>query len=294
MIYAWIKEHTDQFPIVAMTRVLGVCRSGYYSWRNRKPSKQSIRREKIARDVREIHAKSREIYGSTKVSRELRNCPERESACRATVYNVMKDLDLKSRVARKFKPTTTVSDPSKKPAPNLLNQEFTADRPDQKWVSDITYLKTEQGWVYLAVVLDLFSRKVVGWEISKNLDTGLIMRALNKAIKSREPARYQLIHHSDRGCQYTSDRFRKRLKNLGITCSMSRVGCCYDNAVMERFFWSLKKEWTNHCSFQDMADVRGNVFWYIEAFYNTERIHQTLDYRTPAEVEAQYHLAAAI
>jgi len=154
-------------------------------------------------------------------------------------------------------------------------------------VVDITYLPTAHGWVYLAVVLDLFGRKVVGWSIGNSLATGLVSDALRRAIENRRPDGKKLLHHSDRGCQYTSDAYQKTLRTLGIECSMSRRGNCYDNAVMERFFWSLKHEWTKHESFENLEEARLSVFKYIETFYNRERIHQTLDYKTPDQYEAE-------
>ena len=200
----------------------------------------------------------------------------------------MHELGLKSRVSRKFKPTTTVVDPTKRPAENILNQDFSADAPNRKWVTDITYLPTQRGWVYLAVVLDLFSRKVVGWSIGENLATPLVSAALKSAIESRRPETRRLLHHSDRGSQYSSDLYRTTLRTLGITCSMSRTACCYDNAAMERFFWSLKHEWTKHEEYADLQEARLSVFRYIETFYNSERLHQTLNYHSPDQFESNY------
>jgi len=216
-----------------------------------------------------------------------------ETACRNTVARAMREMGLKSKVSKRFKPATTVADPKRQPAPNVLNQDFTADAPNRKWVADITYLSTRSGWVYLAVVLDLFSRKVVGWSLSDSLTTPLVSSAMRKAIASRQPVRGELLLHSDRGCQYTSGDFQKILSTLEIECSMSRAGCCYDNAVMERFFWSLKHEWTNHERFENLEEARMSVFEYIETFYNTERIHQSLNYRTPEEFERIYAASLA-
>ena len=199
----------------------------------------------------------------------------------------------KSRVSKRFKPTTTQADPTKQPAPNTLDRDFTADAPNRKWVTDITYLATTAGWVYLAVVVDLFSRKAVGWSIGASLATELVSSALRQAIERRRPDCRGLLHHSDRGCQYTSDAYQQTLKRLGIECSMSRRGCCYDNAVMERFFWSLKHEWTNHERFANLEEARLSVFRYIETFYNSQRIHETLDYLTPDAYEAENAPAVA-
>lgn len=197
----------------------------------------------------------------------------------------MKEMGLKSRIYRRFKPATTVADPSQQPAPNLLNQEFQAASPNQKRVADITYLPTSSGWVYLAVVLDLFSRKVVGWSMSNGLATEVITDAMRKAIQDRKPSAGTLLHHSDRGCQHTSESFQDLLRTFQITCSMSRTGCCYDNAVAERFFWSLKHQWTKFESYEDLDDAKMSVFKYNETFYNPVRLHQTLENLSPYQFE---------
>src|SRR5690606_37866829 len=242
-----------------------------------------------AASVQQVHAESHGIYGSLKIARELQERHELETACRNTVASAMRKLGLKSKVTKRFRPpTTTQADPTKRPAPNTLEQKFTADAPNRKWVTDITYLETAAGWVYLAVVLDLFSRKVVGWALRDSLETELVSAALRTAVEARRPAGRGLLHHSDRGCQYTSEAYQRTLRSLGIACSMSRTGNCYDNAVMERFFWSLKHEWTNHQRYADLNAARLSVFKYIETFYNTERRHQTLDYKTPNQYEAEY------
>ncbi|MEZ6073142.1 MAG: IS3 family transposase [Pirellulales bacterium] len=220
--------------------------------------------------------------GPRRLPRRLEEHEELENACRNTVAKAMKDLGLKSRVSKAFTPTTTKADPSERPAANVLDRDFTAERPNQKWVTDITYLPTLAGWVYLAASVDLFSRKVVGWAMSDSLATPLVSTALRRAIESRRPHPGELLHHSDRGCQYTSDDYRKTLKTLGIECSMSRTGNCYDNAVAERFFWSLKHEWTKHETYADLNSARLSVFKYIDVFYNRQRLHQSLGYKTPS------------
>ena len=284
-----MREQVDSFPVSVMCEVLEVSSSGYYDWLDRPPSPRAERHERIQEAVKQVHSQSHEIYGSVKVAKGLKEDPQQETACRNTVARCMRELGLKSRVSRRsFKPTTTQTDPSKTPAPNVLDQDFTAESPDRKWVTDITYLPTAQGWVYLAVVLDLFSRKVVGWSLSNSLATELVTEALRKAIEARKPEGGKLLHHSDRGCQYTSDAYQHLLKKLGIECSMSRTGCCYDNAVMERFFWSLKYEWTNHEAFANLQDVHISVFRYLETFYNSQRLHQTLGYLSPNQFEANH------
>jgi putative transposase len=291
--YAWIREHRDSFPIAVLCEVLEVSASGYYAWLDRPPSPRAQRHVQIQQAVQQVHADSYGNYGSYKVARQLAQRPDLESACRNTVAKAMRELGLKSRISRAFTPTTTQADPTKQPTPNQLAQDFTATAPNRKWVTDITYLPTAEGWVYLAVVLDLFSRKVVGWALSNSLATELVSAALRQAVESRRPVGQHLLHHSDRGCQYTSDAYQQTLRTLGIQCSMSRRACCYDNAVMERFFWSLKHEWTNHEIFHNLEEARLSVFRYIETFYNPQRLHQTLGYLSPNQFEAVHAPATA-
>jgi putative transposase len=286
--YAWIHQHRDSFPVVLLCEVFAVSKSGYYASIDRPVSPRARRHERIQAAVAQVHARSHGIYGSLKISQALAQQDELELACRNTVATAMRELGLKSRVTKSFTPTTTQADPTKRPAPNKLNRDFTAPAPNRKWVTDITYLATAEGWVYLAVVLDLFSRKVVGWSLERSLETTLVAEALRQAIESRRPAGKELLHHSDRGSQYTSDAYQQTLKLLGIECSMSRTGDCYDNAAMERFFWSLKHEWTKHEHFENLAAARLSVFKYIETFYNTERLHQTLGYKSPNQFEADH------
>jgi putative transposase len=291
--YAWIAQHRDLFPVCIMCDVLNVSASGFYDSIDRPPSERAVRHERLQQDVARIHAESHGVYGSVKVAEVLQKREDLESACRNTVAAAMRELGLKSKVCKRFKPTTTQADPTKQPAENKLDRDFTADAPNCKWVTDITYLATATGWVYLAVVVDLFSRKAVGWSIGASLATELVGDALRSAIERRRPDCRQLLHHSDRGCQYTSDAYQKTLRTLGIECSMSRRGNCYDNAVMERFFWSLKHEWTNHEQFANLEEARLSVFRYIETFYNPIRIHETLGYLSPNDYEAENAPAAA-
>lgn len=293
MKYAWINQYRDEFPVAVMCRVFEVSKSGFYGWLKRPESERAKRTRAIHAAVKQLHEESGQIYGSYKIAKELKKHDHLETACRNTVATAMREMELRSCVSKKFKPVTTSSDPSKKPAENILGQDFRAQAPNQKWVADITYLQTNDGWVYLAVVLDLYSRKVVGWEMSERLTTPIVTEAFKKAIESRRPERGTLLHHSDRGCQYTSEAFQKILKTMEITCSMSRTGCCYDNAVMERFFWSLKQEWTRHRKYENIEQARMSVFKYIETFYNSKRIHQTLGYLTPDEFERNYRAALA-
>ena len=290
MKYAWINQHESEFPITAMCRVMGVSRSGFYDSLSRPVSERSKRANRIRESVAQVHQETDAIYGATKIAKELKHRDDLETACRNTVARAMKELGIRSKVGQKaFRPTTTQVDPSKRPAANVLDREFTATAPNQKWVTDITYLATSAGWVYLTAVIDLFSRKVVGWSVSQSLATELVQAALREAIEKRRPDGSQLLHHSDRGCQYTSNAYQQTLQTLGITCSMSRTGNCYDNAVAERFFWSLKYEWTNHRVYPDLESARQSVFNYIEIFYNQRRRHQTLDWVSPSEFETNFH-----
>lgn len=284
MKYAWIDEHKTLFAVSQMCRALNVSKSGYYCRLKREPSLRTKRNAEIKQDVQRLYDESHGIYGSYKIADIMKQDDELKSACRNTVAKAMREFGLKPKAFKRFKPTTTTADPSKRPAENVLGRDFHADKPNQKWVTDITYLHTAQGWVHLAAVLDLFSRKIVGWSISESLSTALVSDALRQAIEARQPSP-GLLHHSDRGCQYTSDAYQKTLRSMGITCSMSRKGNCYDNAVMERFFCSLKGEWTNHEVYTDLPAARISVFKYIETFYNSKRIHQTLNYKTPDELE---------
>ena len=293
MKYAWIAQHCDSFPVRVLCDVLNVSTSGFYDSIDRPPSERVVRHERLQQDVARIHAESHGIYGSVKVAEVLQQRGDMETACRNTVAAAMRELGLKSKVCKRFKPTTTQSDPTKQPAENKLDRNFTADAPNRKWVTDITYLATAAGWVYLAVVVDWFSRKAVGWSIGTSLATELVSDALRSAIERRRPDCKQLLHHSDRGSQYTSDAYQQTLRTLGIACSMSRRGNCYDNAVMERFFWSLKHEWTHHERFANLEEARLSVFRYIETFYNSQRIHETLGYLSPDDYEAENAPAVA-
>lgn len=270
MKHAWIQAHRDSFDVTTMCETLGVSRSGFYASVDRPKAPRASRTEQIEASVQRVFAESDAIYGSAKIAKELSERDELETACRNTVAKAMRRLGLRSRVKKGFRPTTTRRDPSRLPAPNRLDRRFAADAPNQRWVTDITYLRTAAGWVYLAAVLDLFSRKVVGWSTGATLETTLVSRALRHAVENRRPRRGELLHHSDRGCQYTSDDYQRTLRTLGITCSMSRTGDCYDNAVAERFFWSLKHEWTKHQAYEDLESARLSAFKYIDLFYNRQ------------------------
>ncbi len=284
MKYAWVKEHCGDFSIQIACETLAVSTSGYYDWQYRKPSKQQERHQRLTTKIKEVFDNSHKTYGYRKVYGQLQKqavvCSEE------TVRKIMQSQDLHPQPPRKFV-VTTDSNHNFAIAENLLARDFDADRPNQKWVADITYIPTASGWSYLATVMDLFGRPIVGWAISDKIDTDLTLKALDMAIKLRNPGK-GLIHHSDRGVQYACGRYQDRLKLFGIECSMSRKGDCWDNAVMERFFWSLKQEWVYGKKYQNLTEVKEDVYYYIEMFYNSQRIHQTLGYLTPAQYEEQY------
>ena len=275
-------RHRRQWPLRVMARVLKVSASGYYGWAQRTPSSQYQRRAQIDGEVLRIFEESRRIYGSRKITQSLESTPHQ--ACRSTVLKAMKRLGLQSFSQRKQRIRTTYCDRSRAYAPNTLDRNFSPRKPDLAWVADITYVRTKTGWAYVSVIMDLFSRKVIGWHADQSLETNLVERALDKALGTRSP-NDGMIHHSDRGIQYTSNRYREILEQRNIACSMSRTGECYDNAVAERFFASLKCEWTNRHTYRNLEELKSSLFWYIEVFYNRKRIHQTLNYMSPEAYE---------
>ena len=263
-------------------RVLGVSRSGFYAWSRRAPSDAAERRAELTQRIRQVHRESREVYGAPRVHRELRS---RGVHCsKNTVAKLMRQSAIRSKARRRFVVRTTDSRHSHPIAPNRLNRHFEQSGPNKAWVADITYIPTGEGWLYLAAVLDLYSRRVVGWATSDSLAAELSCRALRMAVKQRSPVA-GVLHHSDRGVQYACDEFQKLLGQHGITPSMSRTGNCYDNAVMESFFSALKRELTHHHSYPTQEAARQSLFEYIEVFYNRRRLHSALDYVSPAEYE---------
>jgi transposase InsO family protein len=238
--------------------------------------------------VQVIFDDNKQSYGVPRVLRALRDDGVRVGKRR--VERTMRGMGLTPKPRRRHVVTTS-ADPAHKPAPNTLARDFAATRPNERWVTDITYVQTMQGWAYCAVILDLFSRAVVGWAVDTSLSTRLAIRALSTAVARRRPAS-GLLHHSDRGCQYTSAEYGAELRKLGITPSMSRRGNCWDNAVAESFFATMKSELIRHHTWRDAAELRTALFEYIEIFYNRRRLHSTLGYRTPAAVEAEYKQAA--
>lgn len=268
---------------MVMCRVLHVSRSGYYSWKGRPQSRQSQRRKSLEADIREIHhTKHKQNFGSPRVHKELQ---KRDVPCSENmVAKVMQEAGIQAKTTKKFK-VTTDSNHNYPVAENLLNREFDrATRPNQLWATDITYVWTQQGWLYVACILDLFSRKVVGWSMSSRMTRDLVQGALSMALLQRSPEG-ELLHHSDRGSQYCSQDYQQMLRTSGIRCSMSRKGDCWDNAVMESFFATLKKELIHQERYATRAAAKRSIFEYIEMFYNRERLHSSLGYISPAEFE---------
>lgn len=265
-----------------MCRVLGVSRSGLYAWRRRPrvPERARANLRLLAR-IRCVHSESRQTYGSPRVHQQLlrEGCPVGVNR----IARLMREAGLRGRVRRRYRATTN-SDHSLPVAPNTLNREFGVPRRDCVWAGDITYLQTETGWVYLAVIIGLHSRAVVGWSMADHMRTELVVAALTNALGVRRPKR-DLLHHSDRGSQYASRSYREHLARRGIRVSMSRSGDCYDNAVVESFFGTLKQELAHHTRWRDLSEARAGIHDYIEVFYNRRRLHSSLGYRTPAEVD---------
>ena len=266
-----------------MCHVLEVSRSGFYRWRKRRPSKRDLDNQRLDAEIREIFDGSKKRYGSPKVTQELRARGRKVGKNR--VAKRMRRAGLRSKVRRKYR-VTTDSKHHFPVAPNLLERDFTAEAPDKVWVSDITYLATRKGWLYLTVIIDLFSRLVVGWALSSSLGHEMVVTALKRAIGRRRPAK-GLIFHSDRGVQYACTGFRNELRENGFTQSMSRKGDCWDNAVAESFFGIMKSELVYHEKYGDHQDALHSIFEYIEAFYNRERRHSVLMYLSPAEYEEE-------
>jgi putative transposase len=285
--YTVIDRLRDQYPVTLMCKVLDVSPSGYYAWRGRPESARSRADRLLKADIRSIFVESRETYGSPRIHDELR---DRGVRCgRKRVARLMKEDQLHPKKARPFR-VTTVSSETHSKAPNILNRQFEVDAPNTAWVGDITYLWTAEGWLYLAVLLDLYSRRVIGWALSTRITQDLAIAALERAFFERHPEA-GLLHHSDRGSQYTSNSYQKRLKKKGLIASMSRKGDCWDNAVAESFFATLKIELGNTFSSREAARIA--LFDYIEIFYNRKRRHTSLGGLTPAQAEARFELEVA-
>lgn len=282
MIFSSIKQHRDVWPVRLQCQVLGVSRSGYYAWLNRPPSQRSKDNHVLLAHIRRIHWNSHKRYGSPRVCATLR--AEGQRVSRRRVANIMRNNNLQAITQRRVRISTTDSRHSLPIAANVIDRNFGALAPNQKWLADITYIATKEGWLYLAAVLDLYSRKIVGWAMRDHMRTELPLAALTMALQRQRPAP-GLIHHSDRGSQYASGEYQAALGTAGITPSMSRKGNCWDNAPMESFFHTLKTELIHHKSYATKEDAKRDLFQYIEGFYNRKRIHSALGYLTPEQME---------
>ena len=281
MKYAFIAAHVKEFSVERMCQVLGVRRSGYYAWKKHPSSAREQANADLLAKIREAFEKNRRLYGSRRIRQYLLR--QGAGCSRYRVARLMKIAHLTPRRSAKWHPQTTRQHAGARTAPNVLNQEFQADAPNEKWVSDITYIATREGWLYLASILDLYSRRIVGWAMEETMDVSLVEKAWQMALLNRHPLP-QLLHHSDRGSQYTSEAYWHLLELNQCQVSMSRTGNCYDNAAMESFHATLKGECADH-PFATKAEAKTAIFEFIEVWYNRQRMHSTLGYRSPAEFE---------
>ena len=286
MRYRFVQENRSSFPVMKMCQVLKVSQSGYYRWRKNPLSVRKVRNEQLRRRIRELYAEHKGMAGSPMITADLRADPEFSKVSKNRVARHMQEMGLKCRATRKFV-VTTDSRHSEPVAPNILNRQFTAESPNGVWVSDITYVKVGSKWNYLTVFIDLYSRIVVGWDLSESLERHSMIHAFQKALWRRRPLSGLLVH-SDRGVQYASAAFRNLLKKNSFLQSMSRKGNCWDNAVAESFFHTLKTQLLYHKRFQGKADAEQALFNYIEVYYNRRRRHSTNGYKSPASYEAEW------
>lgn len=282
MRFQFIQEHEEDFEVTRLCETFEVSRSGYYAWKQRPASESSQRAESLTAEIEDIHLKRKQVYGSPRVHQELLD--RGYDVCVNTVAKLMRNAGIRAKTKKKFKATTN-SKHDHPVAQNVLDREFDSpSKPNEVWLSDITYIWTSAGWMYLAVVLDLFTRKVVGWSVDASMTSQLVLDALQQAVV-RERPEGAVLCHSDRGSQYASEAYQQLLKERGFECSMSRKGNCWDNAPMESFFATLKKELIHHEQYHTRSEVRLSLFEYIEAFYNTIRKHSALGYKSPAQFQ---------
>ncbi len=278
---AFIRDHREEFPVTVMCYVLEVGRNGYYAWLKRRESPRSRENRLLIVEIKAIHQQSKRTYGSPRIHADIK---AKGYACGVhRVARLMREAGIVSKHKRKFKATTN-SRHNHPVAENKLQRQFTVSKPCRSWVSDITYIPTQESWLYLAVTIDLFQRKVVGWAMDRLMTRQLVVDALNMAVKSNPPGE-GLTHHSDQGVQYASEDFQRLLAAHGMECSMSRRGDCWDNAVAESFFHTLKVELTHERNYKTREEARADIFDYIEVFYNRQRRHSTLGFLSPVEFE---------
>jgi transposase InsO family protein len=282
--FGFIHEHKQEFAVQMMCDILDVSRSGYYRWIDRPICPRAKRRAQLIEKIKEVQEQSRGTYGSPRVTVELKEV--HLSVCQNTVAKYMRESGIGVKLRRRFVPQTTDSDHDCPIAPNLLDQNFAACAPDRKWACDLTYIWTDEGWLYLSVVIDLFSRRVIGWAMTDHLRGEGVAQALSMALARRRPGE-GLLHHSDRGLQYACELYRAVLEKHRITRSMSRSGNCYDNAVVESFFGTLKSELVHRTRYRTREQARSSVFEWIECWYNRRRRHSSLGYQSPEAFEAR-------
>jgi putative transposase len=282
MTYRFIDTHKGQWPVRWLCETLEVCPASYYAWRQRPRSAQEQRRDTLLVEIRAVHAEVKARYGSPRIHAEL--VARGHDCCVNTVARLMRQHGIAAKTARKFRCSTTDSDHDLPVAENLLGRQFDPSVSNEVWLADITYIPTCAGWLYLAAIEDLYSRRVVGWAMAEHMESRLVVDALALAVQRRLPDE-GLLAHSDRGSQYDSEHYQRLLARHGITCSMSRRADCWDNAPMESFFASLKKELVHGADFATRAEARAAIFEYIEVFYNNQRRHSSLGYVSPAEYE---------
>lgn len=281
MRYRFIEAEKEEYPVFVLCRVMRVSRSGYYAWQHRPLSRRDQENLRVVSEIRRIHAESRKTYGSPRVRAALRN--QGHLVGRHRVARLMRLHELRACYRRRSR-STTQSEHLHPVATNLLAREFRPVRPNQVWAGDITYIATGEGWLYLAVLMDLFSRRIIGWSMETRLHSSLAEATLGMALSQRRLTA-PLLHHSDRGIQYAAMNYQQLLHDHEITCSMSRKGNCWDNAVLESFFKTLKVECVHRQRFQTREEARQQLFEYIEVFYNRQRLHSTLDYHSPVAYE---------
>jgi transposase InsO family protein len=285
MRFQCIEEYRDEFPVKLLGTVLGVSTSGYYAWRDRPPSKREMANRELTARIKEEFEKSRETYGSPRIYQVMRKLGLMCSQNR--VARLMRAAGLKAKQTRRYR-STTKRNKADRAAPNILKRDFSAEAPNKKWVADITYIATQEGWLYLATIMDLFSRRVVGWAMSPRMTSDLTLSALDMATRRCRPEQ-GLIHHSDQGSQYTDSTYQAVLAAHGIVASMNGVGSWWDNAPMESFFGTLKSELVYDRAYRTRAEASPDLFYYIEAWYNRRRIHSALGYESPEAYEQLYH-----
>ncbi|WP_322113495.1 IS3 family transposase [Leptospira soteropolitanensis] len=288
--YQFIRDNVEIFGVVKMCKTLEVSRSGFYNWKNRKLSKRKAYNILLLTEIKRIHKESEERYGSPKIYQELLS--KGYSCSKKLVEKLMKIGNIRSKIVKRFTVVTTNSNHSATISPNLLNREFKASKPGKVWCSDITYIEIDSRWFYLTMIIDLFNREIVGWDLSESLEAKSLLNCFEKAILLHQP-KPGCIFHSDRGIQFASKEFRNKITEHKMKQSMSRKGDCWDNAVAESFFKTLKNELIRHVKFKNIDQAKQSLFEYIEIFYNRKRIHSTLGFTSPVDFRKLYEQRAA-